>query len=166
MVNAYWMMVRYCMLCRIKVPFTHYKFQEQIGYALLDPENEWPRMMKEAHARMKRKSNSTSEVKQTSIRPRLTETTLSPTKGKLSHRRHHELRHYPHRDGKSSEWVCQLHRQANRAVNNSVKIPKGARSDVWECRACRVRLCIGCWELYHTHERFEDSDYEAILARD
>jgi len=122
--------------------------------------------MKEAHARMKRKSNSMSEVKQTLIRPRLTETTLSPTKGKLSHRRHHELRHYPHRDGKSSEWVCQLHRQANRAVNNSVEIPKGERSDVWECQACRVRLCIGYWELYHTHERFEDSDYEAILARD
>ena len=163
MVNAYWMMVRYCFLNGFEVPYSHYEFQEKIGYALLDPENEWPARNK-THAGQKRKRSTTPPPTKRTNRPRMDKKSLCPDHGNLNGRLDASLGHFPilHADTKNNT-VCQLHRRAHKEVNGNTNVPKGGRRHVYECRVCSVVLCIPCWAGFHTIECFNIEDYEAVL---
>jgi len=163
-VNAYCMMKRYCKLKGVNPPYTHYGFREKFGKALLDPVKEWPRWggLKSPPENKKRKSPPSTKLRA----PRMTDKTLSPTKGKLNGRLNPDLGHFPvpPAPGKSNkDSVCQLHRMANRKVKNSNEIPKGGRLNVFLCKGCNVLLCVKCWEKYHTVRHLED-EYCGILS--
>ena len=46
LVNSFMIMRRYCKLKGVLQPFQHYEFNELIGRDLIDPINEWPKIMK------------------------------------------------------------------------------------------------------------------------
>ena len=162
LVNTYKMMTTYCELKGVPVPYNHHDFREKVGYALLDPDNEWPGRMKQTAATPKRPVPAARDF---SRKARMTAKTLSPNKGALKHRLDMDYCHLPvppTGDVKDNN-VCQLHRQANRAINKSNDIPAGARNDVLFCEACNVNLCLRCFKLYHT-ERDLGKFYKDILA--
>jgi hypothetical protein len=156
------MMTTYCELKGVPVPYNHHNFREKVGSALLDPDNEWPGRTKQTAATPKR---PVAAARDFARKARMTAKTLSPNKGALKHRLDMDYCHLPvppTGDVKDNN-VCQLHCQANRAINKSNDIPAGARNDVLFCEACNVNLCLRCFKLYHT-ERDLGKFYKDILA--
>ena len=174
--NAYHMMCRYYVFMGLKAPWTHYQFQEAISWALLDPVNCWPTkdnkkvspimMNKRKHVypsceKAKAKALAPSQEKR---RTKLTKRTLSPG-GMLARRLDVSLGHFPTvvAEGKRKSTVCQLHRMANRMVNESNDIPPGARTDVYVCKGCDATLCVKCWATFHQTKCLKMEDYVEIL---
>ena len=166
MVNAYMMLRRYCELKGVTMPYSHHEFNEKIGYALLNPGNEWPKRNRKQPPEMlsanKRKRTSpvptpqSTPTKKARRAPKLDRDALLPNKGRLKVRLDKSMQHLPvPTDGKKA--VCQLHRWAHnekKCVEDKKKfaIPSGARSTVMQCKVCNVILCLRCYEIFHTCE--------------
>ena len=90
---------------------------------------------------------------------------LWPNKGSLNICLNHNVDHFPlpHPEGKArEEMFCQLHQTANKVVNESTRIPPGARRDVFQCKACKIFLCVKCWDTYH-QVNYMENEYCNIL---
>jgi hypothetical protein len=170
MVNSYMCMKRYCELKGLPVKWSHHDWNEAIGYAHLDPEEDWPKRKSPGtlHTNDERGAVATSEVKKRN--PRMDSASLSPSRGRLKGRLDHvSMTHMPTQPrGAVGSAVCQLHRWAHKQANtDGSKIngkPGGARAHVMLCKACDVNLCLGCWEIYHTQARLQ-SHISTILGQ-
>ena len=167
MVNSYVMHVRYCEAKGLRPNYSHHDFVEKIGRAHLDPDNHWPR----------RKSPPEGEAEVMAVAtplkpaPMMTGKALSPYRGKLKVRLNHSYTHFPVECPGGGRNVCQLHRWAYREslVGKDVEdmkkksLPAGSRKNVMYCETCATKLCISCWKMYHTVERFRKSEVQRIL---
>ena len=167
--NSYHMMRRFFFFMGLKVPYTHYQFQEKIAWALLDPINCWPTKNKvnisPLHANTQSQAPAPLSMStKGSKRKRFTANSLS-LGGAFENRLDCTLGHFPTPlpEGKKKTTVCQLHRMANRVVNGSNDNPPGARTDVYICRGCDAALCVSCWSTFHQKTCFKNRDYEDIL---
>ena len=154
-VNAYMMYRRFCELKGVTQIYCHHDFREAIGYALIDPVGEWPRR-KSPSGPPRKKQKRAESTKAPSLNtestraPRLNTCALSPGRGRMKKRLETSLGHYPCLPvGKKQHRVCQLHRWAHSEKGGDNEIPSGARLNVFECLACRVKLCIPCFRIYH-----------------
>ena len=75
--------------------------------------------------------------------------------------------HFPTAVPKDKKYTarCQLHSLANKVINGTSKNTKGMRLNVLECDDCNARLCLNCWQIWHTKEKFEKKDYRKILRK-
>ena len=167
--NSYHMMRRFFFFMGLKVPYTHYQFQEKIAWALLDPINCWPTKNKVNVSPLHVNTQSQAPAplsmsSKGSKRKRFTANSLS-LGGAFENRLDCTLGHFPTPlpEGKKKTTVCQLHRMANRVVNGSNDNPPGARTDVYICRGCDAALCVSCWSTFHQKTCFKKRDYVDIL---
>ena len=74
--------------------------------------------------------------------------------------------HYPQPvpENAKRSTVCQLHRYANKVLNEKSDIPKGARDKVMICGDCNAAVCLKCWSTFHSTEVFSDYDFCEILS--
>ena len=172
LVNAYMMLRRYCELKGVRMPYSHHDFNEKVGYALLNPDKEWPRRKSPTKSATQTPMRSTRAPKQFIRAPKFNLNALSPNKGRLNRRLDNSLTHMPvPPPGKKENHVCQLHRWAHAEKypkkkgdeNKTNTIPPGARVSVLNCKACGVILCLECFEMYHTVERL-DTKIDSILS--
>ena len=166
MVNSYIAMKQYYHAMGVTPRWTHWEFQESIAWALLDPGG--PPQRKETSPEKAVKTQKPREphgVAHGEKRRRLTENTLKP--GAL-----HGIRldrsyyHFPSAvaPDKKKTTVCQMHRLANKVMNDSNNIPPGSRKNVMVCEDCGAALCLRCWRDFHTKEVFEIDDYCKIVS--
>ena len=153
MVNSYVAMKRYCELKGVKMRWTHHDWNEAIGYAHLDPVEDWPRRKSPGKLATNdaRGATVTSEVKKRNSR--MDSMALSPTRGRLNFRLDHSsMVHVPVPSNINTP-ACQLHCWAYQELqgdrDQKKRTPQGARAQVVLCEACNVHLCIPCWKLYH-----------------
>jgi hypothetical protein len=153
MVNSYVAMKRYCELKGVPMKWTHHDWHEAIGYAHLDPQEEWLQRKspgKTPTTNDDRGAAATSEVKRRNSR--IDTAALSPVRGRMNTRLDHtNFQHVP--IPTAGRGVCQLHRwAANMAGGDKEKNKKPAgsrKNNVAFCEACQVNICIPCWKLYH-----------------
>ena len=159
-VNSYMIYRRYCELKEVTQTINHHDFREKIGYALLDPDSEWPRR-KSPQAKLAMLNERKRHMHQsTCIRaPKINTKGLHPGHGRLKRRLDISLGHFPTIPmGEKRHRVCQLHRwaYAEAGGGNGGDIPPGARRDVYACDACGVKLCVPCFAMYHQCEELND----------
>ena len=108
---------------------------------------------------------STPTPQQGPKRAKMNEKSLQPG-GAYDRRLDRSLNHFPIGvpDDKKKTTVCQLHRVANKSVNNSTAIPVGARKDVMICKGCNAAVCLKCWEDFHSLEAFDSGDFCRVLS--
>jgi hypothetical protein len=153
MVNSYMAMKRYCELKGVKMRWTHHDWNEAIGYAHLDPVEDWPRRKSPGKftTNDERGAMATSEVKKRNSR--MDTVALSPTRGRLNFRLDHTSMVHVPVPSSITKPACQLHRWAYQESQGSIdqkkRTPQGSRAQVVLCEACNVHLCIPCWKLYH-----------------
>ena len=157
MVNSYVSYKRYCELKGVPVQWSHHDWIEAIGYAHLDPDEDWPRRKSPSESPM----TTTSSASKTRV-PKIDSKALSPTRGRMKVRLDTSVNHMPVVPrGPPRANVCQLHRWADKEFNPSTDEtgrkkttkPAGAWTGVMRCTVCDVNLCIPCWEIFHTKER-------------
>jgi hypothetical protein len=158
MVNSYVSYKRYCELKGVPVQWSHHDWNEAIGYAHLDPDEDWP--TKKSPPETPTSSAASASKKRA---PKIDSKALSPTRGRMKVRLDTNVNHMPVVPrGPPRANVCQLHRWADKEFNPSTDDktgrkkntkPAGARTGVMRCTVCNVNLCIPCWEIFHTKER-------------
>ena len=98
----------------------------------------------------------------------MNEKSLCPDKGALRARLNWSTEFHcpvPRPKGNQGEnWICALHRYANKQINNSSDTPAGAREGVMECSVCKVKLCAKCFGFFHTCSELDDN-LRCILAK-
>ena len=159
MVNAYLLMKKYYLAKGLQPKWTHWEFQENIAWALLDP-NGPPQYVQPSPTKAAKPKKTVGPR-----RPRLTEDSLK-LGGDHGHRLDQSSSHFhsPVEDDKKKTTVCQLHRLANKVINDEHSIPSGSRKDVMICGNREVALCVNCWKPFHSLERFENEDFCRILS--
>ena len=152
-VNAYMIYRRYCELKEVPQLINHHDFREKLGYALLDPDNEWPRR-KSPKKTLASLNKSKKKIRHITIAPKINTKGLDPQTGRLKRRLDFSLGHFPTVPvAQKRHRVCQLHRWAfGEGGGAKNTIPPGARKDVYACDTCGVKLCIPCFSLYHQCE--------------
>jgi hypothetical protein len=145
-------MKRYCDLRGVPVKWTHHDWNEAIAYAHIDPDEYWP----QAKCPPKIADLNVTVAKGRSHN--MDSLALSLTRGWLRGRLNSSVTYMPVLpDATKGTTVSQLHQWAYKEFNpdDTRKHPKssGLRSQVMHCRACKVNLCLGCWEIFHTQER-------------
>jgi hypothetical protein len=151
MVNSYISYKRYCELKGVPVKWTHHDWNQAIGYAHLDPDEDWPRKKKPPE-KMTAAANTSAEVRA----PRVDSQSLSPTRGRLKIRLNHDTANHMPVPAPGEKPVCQLHRWAHKEFNPDDvpnNKPAGSRAHVMRCEACGVNLCLRCWKIFHTQQR-------------
>ena len=156
MVNSYMSYKRYCELKGVPVKWSHHDWNEAIGYAHLDPGEDWPRKKSCPETAM---STTSSASKKRA--PKMDSKALSPTRGRMKVRLDTSVNHMPVVPrGERFNNVCQLHRWADKEFNpgkdktgkkKNTK-PACARGHVMRCTVSDVNLCLGCWEIFHTQQ--------------
>jgi hypothetical protein len=151
-VNSYVAMKRYCELKGVSVKWMHHDWNEAIAYTHIDSNEYWPR----AKSPPKIVDLNVTVAKGRSHK--MDSLALSPTRGRLCGRLNGSVTHMPVLpDATKGMTVCQLHQWAYKEFNpgDTRKNPKpsGSRSQVMHCQACKVNLCVRCWEIFHTQER-------------
>ena len=58
---------------------------------------------------------------------------------------------------------CQLHRLASKKMYGTTNNDVGVRDNVYECVDCDARLCLKCWDSFHSTEVFGIEDYCKVL---
>ena len=125
--------------------YNYHDYMEKLGYAHLDPDNEWPRRKCPGKDRLV-DDQSKSKAR------RFTASTLSPYHGSLRKRLELSFVQMPVQpEGKEKKQVCQLHRWAyRRSLGNDEQvlfknsIPDGAQKNVMYCETCGVKICLRC----------------------
>ena len=100
MVNPYMLMWRFCKLKGVKQPYNHHQFQEMVGYALIDPDSEWPTRKRYSKSS---KSSTPSPPEQSDRKSRMSAKSLHPTNGSLKKRLDTTLNAQPHPGTLSTE---------------------------------------------------------------
>ena len=133
------MLRRYCELKGVPMPYTHHDFNEKIGYAILDPDKEWPRRKKPPEFlsgnKMKRPVQLSPVSNPKKARsPKLNLNALSPNKGRSKKRLDCTFNHMPVMPT-DKILVFQLQRLVNTTnqsddCNKKCVIPSDAHSSV------------------------------------
>ena len=106
MVNSYLCYKQYCKLKGVTVQWSHHDWNEAIGHAHLDPDEDWPR--KKSPPETPKSTTSTVSKKRA---PKIDIMALSPTQGLMKVRLNTSMNHMPVVPrGKHFNNVCQLHR--------------------------------------------------------
>ena len=159
MVNAYLLMKTYYIAMGFEPKWSHWQFQEEIAWALLDPDGPPLRSATNQNKVPSRQRESTGKK-----RKKMTMKSVGAG-GVYSSRLDPKYNHFPTpvAADKKKTTVCQLHRLAGNAINQDNKIPDGARKDVMVCKDCDAALCIKCWSVFHSKEVIENGDLWKIL---
>jgi hypothetical protein len=169
MVNSYVCMKRYCELKGVPVPWTHHDWNEAIGYAHLDPIEDWPRRKSADYERPPMKLEDIASATKRRA-PRVDSKALSPTRGRLRIPLDESMSHMPVVPLLPNA-ACQLHRWAYKETHPMEKVdgattkPSGSRSGVMRCETCEVNLCLKCWKPYHKQHRLKPLVFD-ILGED
>jgi hypothetical protein len=169
MVNSYVCMKRYCKLKGVPVPWTHHDWNEAIGYAHLDPIEDWPRRKSADYERPPMKLEDIASATKRRA-PRVDSKALSPTRGRLRIPLDESMSHMPVVPLLPNA-ACQLHRWAYKETHPMEKVdgattkPSGSRSGVMRCETCEVNLCLKCWKPYHKQHRLKPLVFD-ILGED
>ena len=169
MVNSYVCMKRYCELKGVPIPWTHHDWNEAIGYAHLDPIEDWPRRKSADYERPAMKQEDIASATKRRA-PRVDSKALSPTRGRLRIRLDESMTHMPVVPLLPNA-ACQLHRWAYKETHPMEKVdgattkPSGSRSGVMRCETCEVNLCLKCWKPYHKQHRLKPLVFD-ILGED
>ena len=164
-VNSYLLMKRYYEAKGLKPRWTHWEFQENIAWALIDPVNCWPTKDQDKSTSKMARPNRSSEMT-SGRRPKFTAKSLAEGGAlgmRLNQAYEHEIQQLTVEQKKANTTVCQLHRMANKEINGSSAIPHGGRQQVVVCKACGVALCLNCWGKFHGTKCFEKADFREIL---
>jgi hypothetical protein len=168
LVNSYICMKRYCELKGVPVPWMHHDWNEAVGYAHLDPIEDWPRKKSGNGQPAKKQDNMTSATKKRAMQ--MDSMALSPTRGRLRIRLDETKKHMPV-EPLLPNAACQLHRWAYKETNPVEKMekankkPSGSRSGVMRCETCEVNLCLKCWKTYYKKHRLKPLVFD-ILGED
>jgi hypothetical protein len=153
----------------VPVPWKHHDWNEALGYAHLDPVEDWPRRKGPGYEQpAKRQKDIASATKKRA--PRMDSVALSPTKGRLRIRLDDTKKHMPIVPLLPNA-ACQLHRWAYKETHPIEKMegvskkPPGSRSGVMRCETCEVNLCLKCWKFYHEKHRLKPLVFD-ILGED
>ena len=165
MVNAYLLMKEYYLAMGVEPKWTHYEFQEELAWGLLDPEGPPKRVSKSPTKAPK--SRPPSKQATGARRARMTEKLLGKG-GAYSIRLDRGYCHFPSAGlfaNMKETAVCQLNCLANGVINQDNNIPKSARENVLICKDCDASICLQCWAGFHSQEKFERDDYCRILEQ-
>ena len=160
--NAYQLMKSYYRHMGFQMTIDHWDFQEDVGWALMDPDKYWTTKRRKIGESVVNVTEAPPPVPEGPRRKRFSAKALEP-EGSLKRRLDTSLRHFPERIVSRNFPCCQMHRLANSFVNKTHNKPTGGRSDVFECGDCGVALCINCWKIYHTTMCFYAEDYAKVL---
>jgi hypothetical protein len=137
-VNAYEIYKAKCRHAN-KKPMSHYEFQRAVALAWIAPDlyGPTPATPEPTNARIETRNSSTSSSR--SNKKKYSEYVTLNLFEKAGHSRlDRTQQHWPQRMEKRN--MCKLHRLWGVTTFENV----------FECKVCDVKLCIDCWECYHT----------------
>jgi len=115
---------RYCELKGVPVQWNHHDWNQAIGYAHLDPDEDWPR--KKSPPETPKSTTSSNSKKRA---PKIDNKALSPTWGQMKvclDTSRNQMPVVPR--GKPHNNVCQLHRWADKEFNPTTDV-KGRKKN-------------------------------------
>ena len=160
LVNAYLAIKKYYRAMGFTPKWKHWDFQEKIVWALLDV-NGPPRRENKTPEKQRKRAGVRGARK-----PPLSEKSMGPA-GRHSVRLDGSKTHFPVAvpADKKRTTGCHLHRLASKMINGTTNNTKGMQDNVWECLDCDARLCLKCWDAFHSTAEFGTEDYCKVLGK-